>query len=153
MCYGYRSVLEVYVPASPSLWPGFRWASAGEARRPLVAIIEDDQAISLMYRLQLEQAEYDVALAMDGASGLSLIRERRPDLVVLDLRLPRMEGLDLLRELRSEGGFEGIPVIVVSNYADHSLVDEALALGAREYHVKSRLTPPQLAERIRTYLR
>lgn len=138
---------------SPPVAAWFGWAGAGLSRRPLIAVIEDDPAISLMYRLQLEQAEYDVAVAGDGVSGLALIRSRRPDLVVLDLRLPRMEGLDLLRELRSEGGFDALPVIVVSNYADPALVEEALALGAREYHVKSRLTPPQLSERIRTYLR
>lgn len=139
--------------ACPPAAAWFGWAGAGLSRRPLIAVIEDDPAISLMYRLQLEQAEYDVVVAGDGASGLALIRSRRPDLVVLDLRLPRMEGLDLMRELRSEGGFDALPVIVVSNYADPALVEEALALGAREYHVKSRLTPPQLSERIRTYLR
>lgn len=157
LCYGYLSVLDLrrssWTSRTPALVFAFGKAGVGKTRRPLIAIIEDDAAISAMYRRQLELEEYDVALAADGRAGLALIRERRPDLVVLDLRLPRVEGLDVLRQLRTEGIFDGTPVIVVSNYADPALLEEALALGAREYHVKSQITPPQLAARIRDYLR
>ena len=125
---------------------------ARERRKPRIALIEDDVSIALMYQLQLVDDGYDVVLAAYGASGLHLIQESPPDLVLLDLRLPKMPGLDVLRSITVDPRLAAIPVLILSNYGEPSVVREGLGLGARDYLVKSQTTPVQLSTRLREYL-
>ena len=125
---------------------------AGDSRPPRVALIEDDLAIATMYRLQLEADGYEVAHASDGVTGLHLLQEAPPDLVLLDIRLPQVPGLDVLRSISADPRLAAIPVLILSNYGEPSMIREGMQLGAREYLVKSQTTPVQLSERLRAYL-
>ncbi len=124
----------------------------GASRRPRVLLIEDDMAIALMYRLQLTGDGYDVELATDGVTGLQQVQGMPPDLVLLDLRLPRLAGLDVLRAIGLDPRLAGIPVLILSNYGEPEMVKEGLQLGARDYLIKSQTTPIALSLRLRDFL-
>jgi DNA-binding response OmpR family regulator len=139
------------VPAlTPS--PYLRRLDDGGPRRARVLLIEDDTSIALMYQLQLVNDGYDVELATDGVSGLQRVQDAPPDLVLLDIRLPRLPGLDVLRAITLDPGLAGVPVLILSNYGEPSMVKEGLQLGARDYLIKSQTTPIQLSMRLRDYL-
>ena len=124
----------------------------GVRRKARVLLIEDDQTIALMYKLQLVADGYDVELATDGVSGLRQAQEEPPDRVLLDIRLPRMPGLDVLRAITLDPRLAGVPVLILSNYGEPAMVREGLELGARDYLIKSQTTPIQLSMRLRDYL-
>jgi two-component system, sensor histidine kinase and response regulator len=126
--------------------------SARLERKSRVLLIEDDLSIALMYQLQLVSDGYEVELATDGASGLRRLQESPPDLVLLDIRLPSMPGLDVLRAIGLDPRLAGVPVLIFSNYGEPAMVREGLELGARDYLIKSQTTPVQLSMRLRDYL-
>ena len=108
-------------------------------KRPLILLIEDDQMIADMYSYQLVRDGYEVEIVVDGKRGLDAIRTRHPDLVLLDLRLPVMEGFEVLENLAGDASRP--PVVILSNYGDSRMVSRGLALAARDYLVKSATTP------------
>lgn len=109
-------------------------------------LIEDDAALAHMYRGKLEKDGYTVRVAGDGEEALRLVAERPPDLIFLDIRLPRMDGLAFLERLRQSEATRNVPVVIVSNYSEEELVDRGLQLGALEYLIKSQTTPGQLSQ-------
>jgi DNA-binding response OmpR family regulator len=144
-------VLVPHPPAATARFT-FHGIDARESRKPRVVLIEDDIAIALMYQLQLVGDGFQVELATDGASGLRLVQESPPDLILLDLRLPKLPGLDVLRSISLDPRLAGIPVLILSNYGEPSVVREGLGLGARDYLIKSQTTPVELSLRLRDYL-
>lgn len=112
----------------------------------MIVIIEDDAAIGLMYRRQLERDGYLIHHQADGGEGLEVVNRVNPDLVLLDLRLPGIDGMDILRALRAGGQMP--PTVVVSNYSDPELVREAKELGAIDFLVKARILPADLSQRV-----
>lgn len=105
-----------------------------------------------MYRIRLELSGYDVIVARDGEEGLRLAREVRPELVLLDIRLPKMDGLAVLEALRSDPATADLAVVVLSNFSEPGTVQRALGLGAREYLIKSQTNPVQLATELPSWL-
>jgi DNA-binding response OmpR family regulator len=118
-----------------------------------VLLVEDDQSVLEMYRLKLELDGYRVSTAGDGEDGLRKAEELRPDIIFLDIRLPKMDGFEVLRRLRSQETTKEIPVIILSNYGEDDLVARGLRLGAHEYLIKARTTPSSLSEGIGEWLR
>jgi DNA-binding response OmpR family regulator len=110
-----------------------------------VLFIEDDVAVAEMYRLKLELDGYIVTIAPDGEQGLKLAREKPPDIVFLDIRLPHMDGFSVLEALRAEKRLSHIPVIILSNYGEAELVERGLKLGALDYLIKAETTPSSLS--------
>lgn len=117
-----------------------------------ILFIEDDAAVSTMYRLRLELAGYEVVVATDGEEGLRVARESQPDLIFLDIRLPKMDGMAVLEALRADAATAGLAVVVLSNFSESGTVERALGLGAREYLIKSKTNPVQLADEIPSWL-
>ena len=111
-----------------------------------VLLIEDDGALAQMYQLKLERDGYTVRVAGDGEEAQRLIDQELPDLIFLDIRLPKMDGLVFLEWLRGIERTRNIPVVIVSNYSEQELVSRGLQLGALEYLVKSQTTPGRLSE-------
>jgi len=122
-------------------------------KRPLILLVEDDRLMADMYRFQLEREGYKVEVAFDGKQGLNAIRTSRPDLVLLDVRLPIMEGFEILEQLQTAPlEVQRIPVVILSNYGDARMISRGLELGARDYLVKSATTPTILAAKIKNLL-
>ena len=129
------------------------WALGPAARRkPLIAIVEDDAAMAMMYRHQLVLEGFDVEVAPDGGAGLELIRNRRPDLVLLDVRMPVMDGTEVLRRVREDPLASGTRVLFLSNYGDPEIISEGGRLGAVDYLIKARTTPAALVQVVRRHL-
>ena len=124
----------------------------GEPNR-LLLLAEDDVAVAMVYRLRLEMDGYEVIRAADGEEALSLVRQKLPDLVLLDIRLPKIDGFAVLERLKLDSRTARVPVVVVSNaLVGSARMDAVLKMGALEWLIKSQTTPAQLSERVRYWL-
>jgi two-component system, OmpR family, phosphate regulon response regulator PhoB len=110
-----------------------------------VLFVEDDAAVAEMYRLKLELDGYTVTIAPDGEEGLKMAKESPPDILFLDIRLPKMDGFSVLESLRADATLKHIPVIILSNYGEAELVERGLKLGALDYLIKAETTPSTLS--------
>ena len=113
-----------------------------------VLLIEDDDAAAEMYRLRLVADGYSVVVANDGEQGLAMARAESPDFIYLDLRLPGLDGFEVLERLRGDPATTHIPVIILSNYGEPELRERGLKLGALEFLVKADTTPAQLSTKV-----
>ncbi|OGI21794.1 MAG: hypothetical protein A2808_01780 [Candidatus Moranbacteria bacterium RIFCSPHIGHO2_01_FULL_55_24] len=109
----------------------------------LVCIIDDNQDIREIYRLKFEREGFATALAGDGQEGLQVIREKRPDVVLLDIQMPVLDGLGVLREMRQDPELAKIPVVILSNIDSDDMFQTVSDLGAAEYYLVKSLTDPQ----------
>ncbi len=114
-----------------------------------VLVVEDEPRIAGLVRDYLEHAGFAVLTAGDGAGGLALARARRPDAIVLDLGLPKVDGLDVIRALRRDSA---VPIVIVTARGDETDRITGLELGADDYVVKP-FSPRELVARIRAVLR
>jgi putative two-component system response regulator len=117
-----------------------------------VLIVDDDPVISMMYALGLERAGYSVLVAKDGRAGLELAAKSLPDLILLDLRIPILDGIEVLKGLAADSATCSIPVLMLSNHSESDLVKKVLSLGAKEYIVKIETTPAEVAAVAARYL-
>ncbi|HEV7678046.1 MAG TPA: response regulator [Candidatus Dormibacteraeota bacterium] len=117
-----------------------------------ILLVEDDPTIAKLYRVLLESRGYSVRYAADGIEGLDRTHEKRPDLVLLDIMMPRMNGIAFLQALRA-GEMRDVPVVVLSNFMEKQLVDDAMSLGAVEYMVKAQTRPEALVGALPHWLR
>lgn len=118
-----------------------------------VLLIEDDRETLEMYKMKLERDGYRVHLAMDGEEGVRRATELTPDIIFLDIRLPKKDGFTVLEELRGQDSTAAIPVIILSNYGEKELVDRGLKLGAMEFLVKAQTSPIVISEGIDEWLK
>jgi len=118
-----------------------------------VLFIEDDAAVAEMYRLKLELDGYTVTVAPDGEEGLRIARENPPDIVFLDIRLPKMDGFAVLEQLRADDSLKHVPVIILSNYGEAELVERGLKLGALDYLIKAETTPSTLSRGVGKWIK
>jgi DNA-binding response OmpR family regulator len=125
---------------------------AGE-ERVRVLLVEDDQEFAEMYRLKLEADGYEVSLARDGERGLRMASDSPPDLIFLDIRMPRMGGLEMLEHLRQDPATESLPVVILSNYGEDELRKRGLDLGALEWLIKANVTPSDVSSRVHLWRR
>lgn len=113
-----------------------------------ILVIEDTDLLRFMYRDRLVQDGYEVFDAPDGLQGLAILRDQPIDLILLDLIMPRMGGLQVLEAVRADPRTHEIPVIVLTNLGEESTIEEAVALGATDYLIKSQSRPADVAERV-----
>jgi CheY-like chemotaxis protein len=118
-----------------------------------VLFIEDDPTVAQMYKLKLELDGYQVTMAKDGEEGLQLATDVKPDIIFLDIRLPKMDGFAVLERLRGNEQTRHIPVVILSNYGERELVERGLKLGALEYLIKSQTTPANLSRGVEGWLK
>lgn len=117
-----------------------------------VLFVEDDPTVAHMYKLKLELDGYAVDLAADGVQAVEMAMGNPPDIIFLDIRLPKMDGLGVLEALRNDERTRAVPVVILSNYTERELVDRGLRLGALEYLVKSQTTPARVAGGVANWL-
>ncbi len=117
-----------------------------------IAIVEDDQAISQMYRIKFESEGFTIETAENGKLGLELIAKMRPDLILLDLMMPEMSGEEMLTQLRKEE-WGKIPVIILTNMGEQEVPDTVRKLGINKFILKADMTPKQVVDLVKTQLR
>lgn len=118
-----------------------------------VLIIEDDQTISNMYQTGLNQDGYEITLAENGEKGLALAQEMHPDIILLDIIMPKMDGFAVLGHLKKDKSTKKIPVIMLTNLGQDDDRQRGKKLGAVDYVVKADFTPLQISEKIKKYLK
>lgn len=118
-----------------------------------ILIIEDDRVIANVYRNKLSVEGFHVEVASDGLAGLEAVRSFRPDAVLLDLMLPKLTGVEWMKQIRSERDFQELPVIVFSNTYLTNMVQEAWKSGATKCLSKANYTPQQVLAVVRNTLR
>jgi DNA-binding response OmpR family regulator len=114
-----------------------------------ILIIEDDQIVANVYRNKLAVEGYRVETAPDGETGLKTMRTFKPDTIILDLMLPKMSGLDVIKQIRSEEEFAKVPIIVFSNTYLTNMIQEAWKAGATKCISKSNCSPKEVIEVVR----
>ena len=119
---------------------------------PRIAIIEDDQAISQMYRFKFEAEGYRVETAENGQLGLELAETLKPDIILLDLMMPIMPGDVMLEKLRATSWGKNIKVIVLTNMGEQEIPQKVRDLGVSAVVLKADMTPRQVADLVRTQL-
>jgi DNA-binding response OmpR family regulator len=113
-----------------------------------ILIIEDDPIVAHIYQTRLEKEGYEVEIAPDGQSGFYRVHEFKPDAVLLDLMLPKMNGVEILKKIRSQSQFGQTPVIVFTNAYVPNMIHESFQAGATQVFNKATLTPRQIIEAI-----
>ena len=117
-----------------------------------IAIIEDDTTINQMYRLKFEAENFEVQVAADGRDGVALIQAFQPDIILLDLQMPEMDGEEALSEIRAHDWGKNIPVIILTNLGEEESPKRLRALGIHSYIVKANLTPKEVVLRVKEAL-
>ncbi len=117
-----------------------------------IAIIEDEAAIRKMYALKLGFSDYTVCEATNGQEGLEVVEKELPDLILLDLKMPRMGGDEMLRELRNTTWGKDIPVIILTNISRDEAPRTLWHLGVSDFIVKANSTPQKILERVEAVL-
>lgn len=113
-----------------------------------ILLAEDDRILRKAGEVTLRKHGYTVVSAVDGEDALAKVHEQKPDLILLDVIMPKLGGFDVLARLQDDPETRNIPVIMLSNLGQESDVNRAIARGARDYLVKSNVAPSQLAARI-----
>jgi len=121
--------------------------------RKTVLIAEDDEILLRALYLLFHKEEYTIASASDGETALKMTERIKPDLVLLDLLMPKMNGFDYLRSVKANAALKNIPVIVLSNLGDKDDIEKAKALGAQDYCVKADTDLSVLSDKIRKILK
>ena len=117
-----------------------------------ILFIEDESALQITFGDMLSKQGYEMIKAMDGKTGLDLAKEKTPDLILLDLILPKMDGFGVLKGLKEDEETKDIPVIILTNLENTGDVQRALELGATNYLVKANYTLTEILEKIEKIL-
>ena len=118
-----------------------------------ILIIEDEVVLAEMYKEKLEKEGFGVFLASEIGGGIEIAKKEKPDLILLDVLLPRENGVSFLEKIKNEEEIKSIPVIVFSNYDDPQTKKKAFELGVKEYLIKANYTPGEIVEKIKKYLK
>lgn len=115
-----------------------------------IAIVEDDLAIAQMYRLKFEAEGFKVQIAENGRLGLALCEEMEPDIVLLDLMMPEMNGDEMLEKMRATSWGKNTKVLILTNVGEQEAPEKLKELNISAYIVKAEMTPKQVAELVRS---
>lgn len=117
-----------------------------------ILIVEDDDFLVQMYATKLEMENFNVVTASDGKQALKMVQKDPPDLMLLDLNLPVMDGFQVLESLKKDPSMKTIPVLVLTNYGQKEHVDRCLSLGAADYLIKAHFVPSEVVDKIKSLL-
>jgi len=114
-----------------------------------ILIIEDDAFLRDLINKKLSSAEFETSEAIDGESGIKKIKAESPDLILLDLLLPNIDGFEVLENIKKDSTISNIPVIILSNLGQKEDIEKGMALGAVDYLIKAQFTPDEIIIKVR----
>lgn len=123
-------------------------ATPSTTPRARIVLVEDDEFLSSMYETKLTKTGYESHIAHDGQEGWDLILAEKPDLVLLDILLPKMSGFEVLEKMKADPELKKIPVILLTNLSQRNDVEKGLELGANDYLIKAHFTPNEVVMKI-----
>lgn len=118
-----------------------------------ILIIEDDKFLRELIARKLLDEGFEIAEAVDGEEGIKMIKESGPDLVLLDLILPSIDGFEVLARVKEDTSITPVPIIILSNLGQKEEVEKGLELGAVDYLIKAHFTPGEIIEKIKNILK
>lgn len=120
---------------------------------PIIVLIDDDEVLLEMYSKKLSLSGFKVLIAHNGDDGIKVASKNKPDLILTDLVMPKTDGFEVLRRVKSDKSLKDIPAIALTNLSSEADKKEVFALGAVDYIVKSNYTPSQVVDRVKHHLR
>ena len=118
----------------------------------ILLVIEDDSFLRSLLNKKLSEAGFEVLEAADGIKGMKVAKEQKPNLILLDLLLPTVDGFEVLSKVKQDPETSSIPVIVLSNLGQKEDIDKCLNLGATDYLIKSQFTPEEIVVKAKEIL-
>jgi len=117
-----------------------------------ILLIEDEEMLANMYETKFQNEGYNIKKALDGETGLKIALEDKPDLILLDVIMPKLDGFSVLKNLKGNSQTKNIPVILLSNLGQEEDIKKGKEMGADGYLVKANLTPAEVVNKVREYL-
>ncbi|XOU94487.1 MAG: response regulator transcription factor [Candidatus Kerfeldbacteria bacterium] len=117
-----------------------------------ILLVEDDKMLADMYITKFSKEGMKIMRAEDGAEGLSMAKEHKPDLILLDIIMPKLDGFAVLRELRKNKDTENVHVLLLTNLGQSEDVEKGRELGADDYFIKANHTPAEIVEKVKYML-
>lgn len=122
-------------------------------KKTKVLIIEDDSYILDMYKMKFKASNFEVMVAQDGIKGLKILEKQIPDVILLDVIMPKMDGFQVLKAIKNKDSLKEIPVILLTNLGQKENIEKGFELGAVDYVVKAHFTPLEIVKKIREILK
>lgn len=113
-----------------------------------ILLIEDEQLMIELLERKLSQEDYKISVARDGVEGLEKMREEKPDLILLDIIMPKMGGFEVMEEINKDVELKKIPIVVISNSGQPVELDRAQRLGARDWLIKTEFDPQEVLDKV-----
>lgn len=123
-----------------------------DAHKKKILIIEDDEHVSKVYEMKFTKEGYETVFVVSGEDAVEKVTAERPNLIILDLMIPKKDGFAILEEIKKNPSVSKIPVLVLSNLGGKADQDRAMALGANEYMVKVNYSMQEVIDRAKSYL-
>ena len=123
-----------------------------ESKKKNILLIEDEEMLASMYETKFTNEGYEIHKALDGESGLKLAAEHQPDLILLDIIMPKLDGFSVLKKIKEDPKLKNVPVVLLTNLGQDEDIEKGNKLGAAGYLVKANLTPGEVIEKIKQYL-
>lgn len=120
---------------------------------PRILIVEDEKILAQMYKDKFEEEGFETALAFTCQEAVDFLKKEKPDLILLDILLPKENGINFLEKIKDMENAVGVPVVAFSNYDDPKTKKEAFTLGVKAYLIKTEYTPKELLEEIKKFLK
>jgi len=117
-----------------------------------VLIVEDDIFLANIYKTKFDMEGFKVSTSENGEAGLNDIKKKKPDIVLLDILLPKMDGFVVLEKLKADPEVKSIPVILLTNLGQKDDVQKGLEMGAEDYLIKAHFKPSEVVEKVRKIL-
>jgi len=118
-----------------------------------ILVAEDDKFLMKVYQSKLKDEGYELITASDGEEALAKIKEETPNLVLLDIMMPKKNGFEVLKESKSNSKTKGIPIIILSNLGQDSDINEGVKIGADDYIIKSNISINGILEKIEKFIK
>ncbi|MCK4782050.1 response regulator [Candidatus Parcubacteria bacterium] len=112
-----------------------------------ILIIEDEEILLDLLQNKLIQEGYEILVARDGEEGLQMMREAKPDLILLDIIMPKLDGFEVMEEMNKDKKLKSIPLIVISNSGQPVEIDRAEKLGAKDWLIKTEFDPQEVIDK------
>lgn len=123
-----------------------------EAKKISILLVEDDRFVSDIYKRRLGLEGYEVVFVSDGRDALNILEKMTPDLVLLDIMMPVVDGMKVLEKMKGEDRWRKIPVIMLTNLAEKEYIEKSIAMGADGYIIKAHFTPSEVMQKIKNVL-
>jgi len=123
-----------------------------EEKKTHVLLVEDDTFLANIYKTKFEMEGYKISVSSNGEIGLKDVKSKKPDIILLDILLPKMDGFAVLEKLKKDAEIKDIPVILLTNLGQKDDVEKGLEMGAVDYLIKAHFKPSEVVDKVKKVL-